>query len=431
MNRTTGLILLTGAAIGAGAANLAQAATPAPTGVNTDEIRALVADMLSDAETRSSLLQSGSSAGHDGHFFLASPDGAFRLNIKGQMQFRYTANFREDGNRTRDDFNSGFTNQRMRLVFDGHVYNDFFFKFQSQFAGNGGADILLDSFFGYEFDNGMKIQAGQFKLPFSREELTSSTKLLAADRSFTDGLFGGGRSQGVMLSYSQDQWRASVAFSDGFGALNTGFTNDRPANPTGESDFAFTGRFEYLGAGAWDQFKDFTSPRGSEGVAWMIGAAGHFQSGADSLVPTVADGGTNFSWTVDASVEGDGWAGFAAFYGRHSDQKFTGPGTGSSDQYAFVAQGSYYLTDNVEPFVRWDEIIPDSGTSFNTLTAGANYYIHGHAAKFTLDFQWFMDAPSATTFDQGVLGGNPGIGLIGSGIDKNEFVVRAQFQLLF
>src|SRR5438128_1810850 len=62
---------------------------------SSDEVRATVAQMLNDAESRSSLL-AGGDAGHDGRFFIAG-DG-FRLNIGGLLQFRYVANFRDEGN---------------------------------------------------------------------------------------------------------------------------------------------------------------------------------------------------------------------------------------------------------------------------------------------------------------------------------------------
>jgi hypothetical protein len=60
-----------------------------------DEVLAIIGEMQADAETRSSLMQSTAS-NHDGKFFLASPDGAFRLNVGGQLQFRYNLNFRTD-----------------------------------------------------------------------------------------------------------------------------------------------------------------------------------------------------------------------------------------------------------------------------------------------------------------------------------------------
>src|SRR6185369_9919421 len=55
-----------------------------------EEVKALVREVLSDADTRASLTAKSVSAGHDkGGFFLASEDGKFRLNIGGQLQLRY------------------------------------------------------------------------------------------------------------------------------------------------------------------------------------------------------------------------------------------------------------------------------------------------------------------------------------------------------
>ena len=43
------------------------------------------------------MLQDGILAGHDGKkFFLKSADGSFKMNIGGQIQFRYMANFLDD-----------------------------------------------------------------------------------------------------------------------------------------------------------------------------------------------------------------------------------------------------------------------------------------------------------------------------------------------
>lgn len=53
------------------------------------EIRGIVQDVLADADSRASLQSSGATAGYDKGFFLASPDGNFRLNLSGQLQIRY------------------------------------------------------------------------------------------------------------------------------------------------------------------------------------------------------------------------------------------------------------------------------------------------------------------------------------------------------
>jgi phosphate-selective porin len=205
MIRTMSLSLLAGAAVSFGATGVALGETDAPAGASSDEVRALVADMLADAETRSSLLQSGGTAGHDGKFFLASPDGAFRMNISGQMQIRYIANFRDEGTvgpadpgAPYDDFESGFQNRRMKLVFDGHVYNDFFYKIQFEFGRTGGGAVLQDAFVGYEFENGLKLRAGQFKLPFLREELVQASAgggPFIHERDLQPGSFAGHRAR--------------------------------------------------------------------------------------------------------------------------------------------------------------------------------------------------------------------------------------------
>lgn len=84
-----------------------------------DEIRGLVQDVLSDADTRASLLQSGMTAGWDKGFFLASSDGNFKLKLSGLVQVRFNYNNQDDS--PVDDDRWGFENRRTRLKFAGHV----------------------------------------------------------------------------------------------------------------------------------------------------------------------------------------------------------------------------------------------------------------------------------------------------------------------
>jgi hypothetical protein len=52
-----------------------------------DEIRGLVQDVLADADTRSSLMANGLTAGYDNGFMLGSEDGNFKLKINGRCRF--------------------------------------------------------------------------------------------------------------------------------------------------------------------------------------------------------------------------------------------------------------------------------------------------------------------------------------------------------
>ncbi len=443
MRPTTGLIIFAGAAVSLGSTAVADSESWSS---DADEVRALVAEMLADSETRSSLLQSGGTAGHDGKFFLASPDGNFRLNVGGQVQFRYTANFRDDDgmigfdddddgiidrSERVDDFEGGFQTRRTKLTFSGHVYEpELRYKVQGAFDRAGGAFILEDAYVEYDMSNGWSVRWGQFKLPLLREELVSSKYQLAADRSVANELFNQGRSQGIQVTYADEMWRFRAAFSDGLASANS----DLGADP---ADWAITGRVEVLIAGEWSQFKDFTSEPGSDyGV--MVGAAGHFEQSPDVPGGTVID---RFSYTVDASVEGDGWNVFAAFIGNTLSDVPVGLGTQDADNFAFVVQGGLYVAEDIEIFARYDHIFLDDDVfvgddEFKTLTAGANYYMYGHAAKFTADVQWFFDSTDglfagAAAGGLAGAGANTGIGLLDSGDEDGQIALRFQFQLLF
>ncbi len=90
-----------------------------------EEVKSLIHEVLSDADTRATLLQDSMTAGHDGRrFFLASADGSFRMNINGQLQFRYIYNNRNDatsGAVAGKDDTMGFQFRRSKLTFSGHI----------------------------------------------------------------------------------------------------------------------------------------------------------------------------------------------------------------------------------------------------------------------------------------------------------------------
>jgi hypothetical protein len=414
MRPTTCLSLIAGAAFGFGAAGTATANVDVQSGLSNDEVRAIVAEMIADADTRSSLLQSGS-AGHDGDFFLASPGGDFRLEIDGQIQFRYIANFGDDDGELGEDFESGFQTRRTKLAFSGQVYERFGFKIQGAFDRDGGDMGLEDAFVTYDMGDGWELLWGQFKAPFLREELVSSKRQLAVDRSLVNETFNQDRSQGVQLGYESDDWTFAIAFTDGFNSDNTDFNND------GGVDYAFTGRGQYKFAGTWRDFRDFTAASGQE-FGGLIGVAGHWEGGEDA-----SDEDFDFwAWTADVSLEGDGWNVFGAAVGAYTDAD-----DNDTDDYGFVVQGGILIPEtDWELFGRYDVILPDDDRDgddeFSTITLGANYYIHSHAAKFTVDVVWFLDTPT----DNELVGTNTGVGLLNDD-DDNQFAIRGQFQLLF
>jgi hypothetical protein len=419
--------LLAGLAAGLGATT-AMADATVSSGASADEVRAIVAEMLSDAETRSSLLQGGGSAGWDDGFFIESGDGSFRLNVGALVQFRYVANFRDDDG-GQDDYDGDFQTRTTRLIFDGHIYDDWFYKIQGNFSESestsGNADFNLENaYVGYGFEDGGALVVGQMKVPLLREELVNQGHQLLIDRSQVNEYFTGGYTQGVAYKWNSDNFRWTAALTDGANQANSDL-NVGPAT-FGESDFSVTWRGEFLASGNWDQFDDFTSPMGSEG-GLMVGLAGHYQTGpGDTAVESDI-----FAYTLDVSWEGDGWNVFAAGMGRDIDID----GGGDGHDYGVVLHGGLYLTEDTELYARYGHIFLDddavpmgSDDDSAEFAFGVNHYIHGHAAKLSVDFVYYLD--EATAGIGGGIGGDTEIGRLGDD-DDGEIAIRAQMQLMF
>ena len=69
------------------------------------------------------------------------------------------------------------------------------------------------------------------------------------------------------------------------------------------------------------------------------------------------------------------------------------------------------------------------------MTLGANYYIHGQAAKFTIELNWYLDDADANDLVSGVdpnfgAGVGTAAGLLASA-EEDQVAISAQFQLLF
>jgi len=422
------------------------------------EIRTLVADVLADADRRSSLLQNGMTAGWDDNFFLASPDGRFLLQIDGQMQFRWIQNYQEDV-RGVDSFRSGFENTRSKLTFRGHIFSpDLTYLLRYDITRNepglvNGIAFLQDAWMRYHLNNDFSVRFGQFKLPFNREELVSSARQLTVERSLVNESVNIGRSQGIELAWARQNQRSSIAISDGgldnlggFGLVDPGGEPLNEAALVRDVEIALTGRHEWKLAGTWEQFDDFTSPVG-DSFGLLVGVAGHFQTGERGTIGE--DEEDWYAATFDVSAEWGGANAFFAFIYHHLDSPdlvARDLDEGEVDVYGIVGQGGLYFTPKLEVFAgyEWGQLQTTATTSrgtrrdgtarrragiaFDTLnvaTVGVTYYIDGHDAKWTTDFGvGFTEVDTA--FDSDIAG-------FRTDQDDMQFqiVFRTQFQLLF
>ena len=395
-----------------------------------EQVKTLVRDVLNDAETRSTLLQEGMGAGHDGENFYVEGQG-FRMNLSGMLQVRYTANSRdENGGRNIDTLTTGFNIPRAKFQVDGHI-GDPRIGYKLRISGddqtnNVAVEVAKIS---YEFSDSLKVWGGETKAPFLREELTSASHQLAAERSLVNEIFTVGYVQGIGLNWqASDMIKTYVSINDGAASgervrVNKAFNGDT-------TDFAVTGRVDAKLAGSWDQMNDFSAWSGEE-MAAFVGGGLHYEHGETGS----AAANNNFlSWTVDASIENQGWNGYVAGMGSHSDNEFAA----DTDRYGFLAQGGYNIDDTYEPFIRYEWMDLDSGglladDELNLVTAGINWFQDQHNAKFTADVVWSPDSlPGAALIPNTSASDIRNLGLLSdSGSEEDQLALRLQYQLLF
>lgn len=436
MSRTKKILVSTGAALGLSSVALAQTA-------DLDIDRAYAAELRADASRHASLLQSGGS-GYDGQFHIGDASGNNRLNIGLLHQFRYIANFTDnnDSSVVTEDFTGGFESQRGVISFTGNVINPqitFDVSLDLGLANRGDdlPSILRNAYVQYNFEgegSGWYARWGQFKAPILNEENIHSGKQLAVERGPVNEFFTPSWSEGVMVGYLAEQFGVHFMFSDG---VRTPITAIGPTASTAfngaDADIALTVRGDWKVMGAWEQFDDFTSFRGSD-RAFKVGGGFHWQSGGDTGM--AGGGGVTadveyWMWTIDAQYEADGWNLSAGYVGSTIDV------TGGIDvtNHGVYVQGGVFLADQWELFGRWDWLALDedfTGTGeedFHYVTVGTNYYFvpESHALKFTGDVVYAIDE-SAT----GVGGTTTNLGDTGLQLGTDgEWALRLQLQVLF
>lgn len=93
------------------------------------------------------------------------------IRISGYTQVRY-----RQGETVKDTFDI----RRARIDIKGDITPKFDYRLQADFAGS---PKVLDATIGYKFNPYLKLTAGQFKIPFSQENIMSSSKLETINRS--------------------------------------------------------------------------------------------------------------------------------------------------------------------------------------------------------------------------------------------------------
>lgn len=339
--------------------------------------------------------------GYKDGLFVESADGNNRVHLQGRLQTRFTFNALESA-----DNNHSFAVQRGKIKLEGHVYRtNIRYGFQMNLATRNAAtttavctnaactttanavtaesttgtatleDYYLDWMPIAEFG----IKAGQYKVPFLIQELTSSGKQQFVDRSLATGFFNFARDLGVTLHGElfggKMNYAAFVMNGDGINTINrnknylTGLRLEAP----------ILGGYEYSEADVGHA----EEPQLGVGLAYAYNrSASAAQNG------TIAANTRASAATADIGFKFRGWSFHGAgMYGRDHG------GAGVTNWGYYGQAGYFVLPKHLEVAVR------SSGAIFKGVTrnqyeysAGLNYFIKGHSLKLQTDYALLLNA---------------------------------------
>ena len=183
---------------------------------------------------------------------LKSQDGAFQAQIGAYAQLD-SAFYSDD----RTDFSDATQLRRTRLAVYGTVYQDWDYKVEADFAGTttGGSfnDVTItDAYLRYTGFEPFSFTAGNFKVPFSLEAVSSAKYITFMERGLPFA-FLNLRALGGMVAANGDNWTTSVgAFGDTVTSDNDDDEGKSVAGRITYAPFFQSDRVLHFGAsGAW------------------------------------------------------------------------------------------------------------------------------------------------------------------------------------
>ena len=342
---------------------------------------------------------------------IDAPD--FEITMRGLMQYRYTVSAAPQAPGSVSDPSIGFGFRRLRnsiraKALDGKL------SMLMQAESALGRSILLDAWVAFDINDHLRFRLGRYNLQFEREIITSSSRLLAVDRSAlanTLNTDAANRVEGLELMIHDQRQRLFLSFNEGLGVTFSRAGDER-------ADWGVTARYERMLIGdGFTRSNEFTAPRGTP-RGLRLGTAVHTQH-----LYTL---GSRFAAAFDLTYRENGFNAMISL-GTQVAEDRNGPLFEEPEHdWGMVLQSGYYITDKLEPFIRSefgttsDEMHPDLAI----VTTGFNYYIYGQAFKFSTDLSVAFDGVGPA-FDR------RGDGLLQTPEGNNRYVFHAQLQLLF
>lgn len=405
-------------------------------------MRRQIREILGEASFRESLMPSTLLAGYDGGFFIRDAAGAFKLQINGQLQFRWTHYGTQRDNRwlspgeQRDD-RTGFDQQRTRLMFKGHAYSkDLTYNVTIQADAADRYDFRIQyAYMNYRVADELQFRAGIFRLASTRVQFQSDANLNTIDRPMTDAVFGLGIGTGVRV-WGEIFEKKLCWFIDVANSLNSSdnrvITPD-PAeldgNPAvlfrtiwhavGEaSEFRYDGDLEHHASPVADVgfHYAFNDDQGDLNTTRIVYPAPRLRLDRGGFGLTNSNGLQLHQFGLDAGFKYRGFSAIGEYILRIQDVRRAGrtpytslwllTGDGSTNvQHGAYAQFGYFLPipgweNKLEAIARVGGISALAGRQEGVweYTGGVNYYIRGNNVKLQADVTKVYEVPISSSY---------------------------------
>ena len=360
--------------------------------VPEERLQAAVKDYLSTEEGKKTVADASPAKIKAGYkvgkgFYLETLDDKFKLYIYNRTQVRYTF-----ANNDRGEDTSSFRIRRQRVKFAGNAFTkDLTYKVEWDLAANTGTGKLLDVYTNYKIEDWLQLRGGQYKVPFNRQELTSSAELQFMDRSVADDAFNLSRDIGVMLhsKFKEGLFEYYLAVMSGAGENQTTNSNN---------EFLYAARVAVNPLGDFDSYSE-PDLEYEETPKLALGAAYAWNNGSKMFVSnairTFNRAITLRLFTTDLKLKWRGFSLLGDFYWRdvtaHSGESLFRQG--SNKGYGYTAQAGYfvplpYVSKHLEVAGRYAFVNPDTRNQDDTereISGGLNWYLFGNEHKFQAD----------------------------------------------
>lgn len=310
------------------------------------------------------------------------------LSISNRLQTRFTLVSPDGG-----DSLGSFRIRRMKTKFEGWA----FWKpltYEVQLNWPDTANPLEDANLDWDFTNGQKqfrLKAGQFKVPFGRQELTSSGSQQFVDRSNVSGEFAKGRDAGVQIwGQTKDaklEWRAGMFNGNG---------RTKSANDNSKYQYNFRLMWQPNG-----DVKYSESDLESKDKPLIALAANFEKNDARGATKDVVDFDRTV-WGFDGVLKYKGFSAMAEYFTRDStpDADKDGKIGGEVGANGFHAQiGMFLIRDHLEiagRYARLDLSDLKENDSRKEWGIGVNYFFSKHPLKLQADWRTLEDEAKKT-----------------------------------